>query len=251
MREDIQIHSVDCSEYMCVICLQVFYKPIITQCGHNFCGKCISEWMQKKKQCPYCRKEYQNYNFYQKDEVMTLKLEHLEVSCLKCDKWFGQLKDLKSHRQSQCTSPKQTDQLHETLVIQDDPEDLVQTIFNEINSIKKQQNYNSLLNIENEYMELLKVHPNDQMIRKKIKIDYNDDQIQEQPDVLELEQEEICIFKHSQKYILKQCKKRLECQNKFLKEIMEGQYRIETKEFFYQVLGYRNYIVSHHQFQLI
>ncbi|CAD8136223.1 unnamed protein product [Paramecium octaurelia] len=251
MREDIQIHSVDYPEYICVICLQIFYKPIITQCGHNFCGKCISEWMMKKKQCPYCRKEYQNYNFYQKDEVMTQKVEKLDVSCLKCNKWFGKFKDLKKHRQYQCTLLKPQNQLHETVIIQDDPEDPIQTIFQEIITIKKQQNYNQLLNIENEYIELLKVDPKDYMIRKKRKNEFNDNQIQEEPDVQELEQEEIKIFKHSQKYIVKQFKKRFEFQNKFLKDLTEGQYRIETKQFFYSIIGYRNYLVSHHQFQLI
>lgn len=33
MREDIKILSLDCSEFICPICCQVFNKPIKTSCG--------------------------------------------------------------------------------------------------------------------------------------------------------------------------------------------------------------------------
>lgn len=26
-------------------------------CLHNFCGSCFSDWMQKQKNCPTCRKD--------------------------------------------------------------------------------------------------------------------------------------------------------------------------------------------------
>ena len=43
---------------VCIICSEVFHKPVRIECGHTFCKKCIIDWSYKRssnKQCPHCR----------------------------------------------------------------------------------------------------------------------------------------------------------------------------------------------------
>lgn len=45
-------------DFMCSICMQIFNKPLVLQnCGHVFCGSCISEWLQSHYSCPVCRRD--------------------------------------------------------------------------------------------------------------------------------------------------------------------------------------------------
>ncbi|XP_074600761.1 E3 ubiquitin-protein ligase NRDP1-like [Brevipalpus obovatus] len=39
-------------ELICSICQMVYEKPLVTPCGHTFCGDCIKEWLSKKGFCP-------------------------------------------------------------------------------------------------------------------------------------------------------------------------------------------------------
>lgn len=41
----------------CPICLDYFSDPIVTNCNHKFCSKCIKKWSRKKTTCPICRNE--------------------------------------------------------------------------------------------------------------------------------------------------------------------------------------------------
>ncbi|GFR50848.1 hypothetical protein Agub_g13122 [Astrephomene gubernaculifera] len=42
--------------YKCIICYDIMEKDLATTtCGHMFCFKCISEWVQKSGNCPQCR----------------------------------------------------------------------------------------------------------------------------------------------------------------------------------------------------
>ncbi|CAL8332032.1 unnamed protein product [Lota lota] len=45
-------------DFVCSICLDVFYSPVSTPCGHNFCRICIEMFWDKKVQynCPVCNK---------------------------------------------------------------------------------------------------------------------------------------------------------------------------------------------------
>ncbi|KAK7602102.1 hypothetical protein V9T40_009543 [Parthenolecanium corni] len=44
------------NEFKCSICEEMFIEATVTNCNHVFCAHCLSEWMKKKKDCPYCRK---------------------------------------------------------------------------------------------------------------------------------------------------------------------------------------------------
>lgn len=44
------------SSFDCNICLEVPTDPIITQCGHLYCWKCVYTWMENgKSECPICK----------------------------------------------------------------------------------------------------------------------------------------------------------------------------------------------------
>lgn len=46
------------SMFECNICLEQATEPVVTQCGHLYCWKCIYEWMQQPREtlvCPVCK----------------------------------------------------------------------------------------------------------------------------------------------------------------------------------------------------
>ncbi|CAD8132170.1 unnamed protein product [Paramecium pentaurelia] len=246
MREDIKILSVDYSEFMCPICSQVFYKPIKTICGHNFCVRCIIQWTKKKKQCPCCRRLYQNATFYQTDEIMAQTVEKLEIACLKCNNWNGQIKELKIHRFDQCTSFQQQNKSIQYQIVEEDPQNPTQAIMEELLSIKSQQNFIKLLEVENEEFWIEAIPIRQKRIKKYQKKKSNKKiKNQEDEDVQLLQEDEIIKLKHSKNYIMKQINKRYYFQNKFLKEMFEKNYKPETKYFFSQLILYRNLFLFH------
>uniref|UniRef100_A0A6U7TBG0 Uncharacterized protein n=1 Tax=Eutreptiella gymnastica TaxID=73025 RepID=A0A6U7TBG0_9EUGL len=55
--------SMDCEDYKCTICLNMYYKPCMSSCGHVFCFWCIQLAMNGvgPSQCPLCRSPYQHF----------------------------------------------------------------------------------------------------------------------------------------------------------------------------------------------
>ncbi|XP_051568066.1 E3 ubiquitin-protein ligase RNF135 isoform X2 [Myxocyprinus asiaticus] len=46
------------SNLKCSICFEIFTKPVTLVCGHNYCQKCIKEYLKNaKRDCPHCRKD--------------------------------------------------------------------------------------------------------------------------------------------------------------------------------------------------
>lgn len=43
------------SELQCSICNELFVMATTLNCNHTFCQLCISNWLEKKKDCPICR----------------------------------------------------------------------------------------------------------------------------------------------------------------------------------------------------
>ena len=45
----------------CGVCLELFLDAsVLDSCKHIFCFKCISEWVKKKPECPYCRSKFES-----------------------------------------------------------------------------------------------------------------------------------------------------------------------------------------------
>jgi RING finger protein 113A len=43
--------------FACNICRSAFADPVVTQCGHYFCSKCVGERYRKEGACPVCSKD--------------------------------------------------------------------------------------------------------------------------------------------------------------------------------------------------
>lgn len=55
-KEEWIINFYDYLENQCNVCFSSLNKPIIVNCCNQFfCGKCILEWLRKKRTCPTCR----------------------------------------------------------------------------------------------------------------------------------------------------------------------------------------------------
>ena len=45
-------------DYICCICQLIPYSETAVEeenCGHLFCITCLNNWLQKKKECPFCK----------------------------------------------------------------------------------------------------------------------------------------------------------------------------------------------------
>ena len=49
----------------CSICFDVFKEKVILNCNHEYCKKCIDEWIAfDNHQCPLCRKDIEYIDIY-------------------------------------------------------------------------------------------------------------------------------------------------------------------------------------------
>ncbi|XP_059827188.1 E3 ubiquitin-protein ligase TRIM39-like [Hypanus sabinus] len=53
------------NEVVCSICLEFYTEPVMIDCGHNFCKKCILDYWEKQKDditCPKCQEQFTQPN---------------------------------------------------------------------------------------------------------------------------------------------------------------------------------------------
>lgn len=70
----------DTHKDICAICQNDidYKKSVLTSCNHYFCSTCFFKWMEKKADCPVCRKVFRkrtNYDIEREQEI----LEELEA----------------------------------------------------------------------------------------------------------------------------------------------------------------------------
>ena len=85
--------------FQCNICMKVLRDARLTECcGQHFCNSCLSDWLQRKKTCPHCRKEHFQ-SMINKEKIR--EINELRIRCMYagrgCD-WIGELGSLKDHR---------------------------------------------------------------------------------------------------------------------------------------------------------
>ena len=50
--------AVACHNYdtECMVCFVTMVEPVTLPCGHTFCMQCLSEFFERKRECPMCRR---------------------------------------------------------------------------------------------------------------------------------------------------------------------------------------------------
>lgn len=53
------------SELECQVCVQLFYEPITSPCGHTFCQRCLARALDHSDKCPLCRTDFPSFTYFQ------------------------------------------------------------------------------------------------------------------------------------------------------------------------------------------
>ncbi|XP_043942309.1 zinc-binding protein A33-like [Protopterus annectens] len=77
-----QVYGLE-EELTCPVCLDLFNKPVMLECGHNFCKNCIdSSWSKESPiSCPECRQEFHEKKYVVNRVLATLSEKAMDV-CL-------------------------------------------------------------------------------------------------------------------------------------------------------------------------
>lgn len=87
----------DLNEYKCKKCDGVYFKPVITPCGHMFCEDCIKESLKISNTCPTCGKETFPTNIYPIPFISQI-LNRKSLSCpYKPCEWTDKLINYEKH----------------------------------------------------------------------------------------------------------------------------------------------------------
>lgn len=81
----------------CSICLEPFFQPIRTPCGHVFCKECLDAWVQKKPSCPLDAQPLPSAGPFQVDYVLSELFAEFPILCPNECPWTGLQRDVTSH----------------------------------------------------------------------------------------------------------------------------------------------------------
>lgn len=81
----------------CSICLEPFFQPVRTPCGHVFCKECLEGWREKKPSCPLDQQPLPAGS-HQVDFVLAELLSEYEILCPNECSWTGIQRDWPAHR---------------------------------------------------------------------------------------------------------------------------------------------------------
>ena len=54
----VHLKNMILNRLQCTICTEILTKPLVINCGHSFCKKCLDPWIEqkgKRANCPICR----------------------------------------------------------------------------------------------------------------------------------------------------------------------------------------------------
>jgi hypothetical protein len=101
----------------CYLGKGILNKPMVTECGHTFCAKCLEDWFTKSNNCPFCGTDLTNSKDYCSVNVtISAIIDKLEVFCQNKQYlsdnedtnsqdiclWQGKYGDLKKHLDIEC-----------------------------------------------------------------------------------------------------------------------------------------------------
>lgn len=89
----------------CPICMLVFYKPVITNCGHTFCHECLRKSVDKYACCPMCREPIAPDSSLSEinAEVLGSEYSSIKIRCSVCRDVMT-IKDYDPHLVNKCYS---------------------------------------------------------------------------------------------------------------------------------------------------
>uniref|UniRef100_A0A1B6CMW0 RING-type domain-containing protein n=1 Tax=Clastoptera arizonana TaxID=38151 RepID=A0A1B6CMW0_9HEMI len=79
--ENERLHVLE-SRFECPICLLCLKDPILTTCGHRFCGNCIHKWLKDQNgSCPIDGQVLSINNDLFPDNYTKREIAHQKVTC--------------------------------------------------------------------------------------------------------------------------------------------------------------------------
>jgi hypothetical protein len=72
------VNDLDDPQFMCCVCLDLLYKPVVISCGHMSCFWCVHKAMHvfRESHCAVCRQPYKHFpSICQLMHHLILKLE--------------------------------------------------------------------------------------------------------------------------------------------------------------------------------
>ena len=88
-------------DYICCICQLIpNYNSALEEinCGHLFCGDCLTKWLKKDNKCPFCKAKVATRKVEKDNKIAYRFLINLIVKCQeeKCN-WKGPWNELDNH----------------------------------------------------------------------------------------------------------------------------------------------------------
>src|SRR5688572_21376778 len=105
------------SNYICSICQDISWKPVITDCTHIFCFKCLKTWYDQQEldaksypyqySCPTCKTVHYSNRLHLLSKKEANNYRRLGTIIIKCKQssecqWVGEYSEAENHIQKHC-----------------------------------------------------------------------------------------------------------------------------------------------------